>query len=375
MGDKKETNNIEVKEMITEINKAFNALQEAVENRATKEEIENIQNVIDNVEAKLQRVNFGASTESKESMTAEEKKEMDDYLGWVRKGAVTEDMEEKAMSSDSNPDGGYLVPTNMSQNIITRIRKVSPIRQLADHVTISLGSEYKIPREKNDGYGYGWVGEREERGETDADKIEMLRFPVHEMFAQPKVTQTLIDDTAFNVESYIASRVSGRFAQIEGKSFILGDGVNQPEGFLNHKEIEKIEKPADYDGLIYLIYSLDAEYSSDAVFMAKRTMIRDLRLLKDNDGKPLWQPSMQVGEPNRLLGYPISEADDMPAPGVGALSLAFGNFREGYLIVDRQGIRQLRDPYTSKPWIKFYTTMRVGGGVKLPEAIKILKQA
>lgn len=366
---------LEMKDMIKEINQAFTALQESVKNSASTEEIKNIQDKIDALEIKMQRANFGSPIESKEDMTPEEKKEMDDYLNWVRKGTVTEDMEKKAMSSDNNPDGGYLVPTNMSQNIITRIRKVSPVRQFADVVTISLGSEYKIPREKNDGYGYGWVGEREERPETENDKIEMLRFPVHEIYAQPKVTQTLIDDTAFNVENYISERVAQRFAQVEGRAFILGDGNNKPEGFLNHPEVEKIEKQLDYDGLIYLTYALDAEYSSNAIFLAKRSTIRDLRLLKDNDGKPLWQPSLQLGEPNRLLGYPIYEADDMPAPGVGALSLVFGNFREGYQIVDRQGIRQLRDPYTSKPWIKFYTTTRVGGGVKLPESIKILKQA
>lgn len=364
---------IEVKQMLEDINKTFVSLKEAVEKKASTEEINRIQDALDKLEVKMQRVNFGASG-SAETMTDIEKKEIEEFKDYTRKGLIGEALEKKAMSGDSMPEGGIFLPENVANNIITRLRKISPIRQIADVVTIGKGNDYKIPREKGDQYEAGWVGERQERPETKNDIFEMVKIPVHEMYAQPTITQNLLDDAAFNFEGYIADRTANRFAQLEGKAFILGDGVNQPEGFLNNKEIEKIESKLDFDGLMSLIYSLDAEYSSGAAFLAKRTSIRDIRVLKDLNGQYLWQPSTQIGQPNTVLGYAIHEADDMPTAGVGALPIAFGNFREGYQIVDKTGFVTIRDPYTSKPWIKFYTTKRVGGGVKKPETIKILKQ-
>lgn len=364
---------METKDMINEINNTFEHLKEAVEKKASVEEIERIQKAMDEMELKMKRPNF-APTENKGEMTELEIKEMEEFKSYGRTGAVGENLEKKAMSSDSNPDGGIFLPENMSNTIITRLKKISPIRQIADVATISLGNEYKLPREKGNDYGAGWVGERQERPETTTDKFEMVRIPVHEMYAQPQITQNLLDDAAFNFEGYIADRIANRFAQLEGKAFIKGDGVNQPEGFLNNAEVEQIEGKLDFDGLINLIYSLDAEYSNGATFLTKRTSIRDLRLLKDTNGDYIWQPSTQIGQPNTILGYGVMEADDMTTAGVGALSVAFGNFREGYQIVDKSGFVTIRDPYTSKPWIKFYTTRRVGGGVKRPEAIKVLKQ-
>lgn len=364
---------VEVKQMLEEINKTFGSLKEAVEKKASTEEINRIQDALDKLEVKMQRVNVGASG-STETMTDIEKKEIEEFKTYGRTGTIGETLEKKAMSSDSAPDGGIFLPENIATQIITRLRKISPIRQIADVVTIGKGNDYKMPREKGDSYEGGWVGEKQERPATANDTFEIVRIPVHEMYAQPQITQNLLDDAAFNFEGYIADRIANRFAQLEGKAFILGDGVNQPEGFLSNKEIEKIEAKLDFDGLMNLIYSLDAEYSAGAAFLAKRTSIRDIRVLKDLNGQYLWQPSTQIGQPNTVLGYAIQEADDMPTAGVGALPVAFGNFREGYQIVDKTGFVTIRDPYTSKPWIKFYTTKRVGGGVKKPETIKILKQ-
>ncbi|MFA6878552.1 MAG: phage major capsid protein [Fusobacterium sp.] len=364
---------METKEMIAQINNAFEHLKEAVEKKASAEEIDRIQNAIDDIELKMKRPNF-APNETKGEMTDLEKKELEEFKSYGRTGAIGETLGKKAMSSDSNPDGGVFLPENMSNTIITRLRKISPIRQIADVVTIGLGNEYKMPREKGKDYGAGWVGERQERPVTSNDQFEIVRIPVHEMYAQPQITQNLLDDTSFNFENYIADRVANRFAQLEGSAFVKGDGVNMPEGFLTNKEIEQIEAKLDFDGLLDLIYGLDAEYANGATFLAKRTTIRDLRILKDNNNNYIWQPSAQAGQPNTVLGYSVIEADDMATSGVGALPIAFGNFREGYQIVDKSGFVTIRDPYTSKPWIKFYTTRRVGGGVKKPEAIKVLKQ-
>ncbi|WP_061306755.1 phage major capsid protein [Clostridium botulinum] len=363
----------DAKDMIHEINNTFEHLKEAVEKKADGEQINRIQDALDEMELKMQRVSFGGET--KNVMTDLEKKEVEEFKSYARTGSIGESLEKKAMSSDSNPDGGIFLPENIASNIITRLRKISPIRQVADIITISKGNEYKLPREKGGEYESGWVGERQERPTTGNDTFEIVKIPVHEMYAEPKITQTLLDDSAFNFESYIADRIANRFAQLEGTAFVRGNGVNQPEGFLNNNEIEQITAKLDFDGLLKLVYGLDAEYSNGAVFMCKRSTIRDIRTLKDNNGQYLWQPSTQIGQPATVLGYGIHEADDMPVAAAGGLPIAFGNFREGYQIVDKQGFVTIRDNLTSKPWIKFYTTKRVGGGVKKPETIKILKQS
>lgn len=360
--------------LFEDIQKTVHDLREAVEAKAGKETIEKIQEHIDNLEVKSQRVNFSNSNVN--TLNETEKKELSDFNNYCKKGAISEDMQTKAMSSDSNPDGGYFIPSNMSSQIIERIRKISPVRMLADVVTISAGSDYAMPREKNDPYQAGWVGERQDRPETANDTFEMVKIPVHEMYAQPSITQRLLDDSAFNFENYMAQRVANRFAQLEGAAFVSGDGVNKPKGFLTYDSVQNLTGTVSFDDLIKLVYSLDAEYSDGAVFMAKRTTIRDIRVLKDLQGQYLWQPSTQIGEPATVLGYKIYEADDMPAAGTaGNKFLTFGNFMEGYQIVDKTGIVTLRDPYTSKPFVKFYTTKRTGGGVKNPDAIKILKQS
>lgn len=363
----------DIKEMLEGMQKTFADLKEANERKASKEEINRIQDTLDALEVKMQRATFGGDT--KGQMSDLEKKESEEFKSYGRTGSIGETLEKKAMSSDSNPDGGIFIPENMAADIIARIRKISPVRQVASVVTIGRGNEYKLPREKNDSYEAGWVGERQDRPATSNDTFEVVKIPVHEMYAQPAITQNLLDDSAFNFEGYIADRVANRFAQLEGTGFVLGDGINKPQGFLTNSEIEQISGALTFDGLIKLVYGLDAEYSAGAVFMAKRSTIRDIRTLKDLNGQYLWQPSTQIGEPATVLGYRIFEADDMPTAGTNALSVAFGNFAEGYQIVDKAGIVTLRDPYTAKPWIKFYTTKRVGGGTKNPDAIKILKQS
>ncbi|WP_052101040.1 phage major capsid protein [Clostridium haemolyticum] len=367
---------MEIKSMIEEMNKTFADLKEAVDKKADPEVVERIQKRLDELEAKSQRVKFGTGSQEGE-LSEIEKKEMSEFKDYARSGVIGEGLNElnkKAMSSDSSPNGGIFLPQNMASGIITRVRKISPMRQICSTVTISKGNDYQAVREANNAYEYGWVGERQPRKETATDTFESIRIPVHEMYAQPSATQILIDDAAFNIEGYIKERVANRFAQVEGSAFISGDGVKQPEGFLNNKEIEQISGKLDFDGIMNLIYSLDAKFSNGAVLLAKRTSVRDLRLLKDNDGHYLWQPSTQIGEPATILGYKVVEADDMPESKVGNTPIAFGNFKDGYLIVDKAGINFIRDNLTAKPNILFYTTKRVGGGVIRPEAIKVLKQ-
>ncbi|AUN23759.1 hypothetical protein RSJ21_00205 (plasmid) [Clostridium botulinum] len=366
----------DTKDMIHEINNTFEHLKEAVEKKASAEEINRIQDSLDEIELKMQRVSFG-SHETKQEMTKEDMEYKSAFDSYARTGVVNETLEKKAMSTDSNPDGGYLVTPTMANKIIERVREISPIRQIANIETISNSNAYKVPKENNDDFNAGWVGEREDRPETDTGKLQMVNIPLHEQYAQPGITRSLLTDSAFNWESYITKKIYNKFARMEGQAFINGDGVNKPKGFLFEPEkqgISIIEKKLDFDGLIDLQSELLEEYLAGAQWVLNRFTLRDIRKLKNANGDYIWQPSTQIGSPSTILEYGYKLATDMPTPKAGAYSVAFGNFRDAYTIVDGVGMYTLRDEYTKKPNILFYTTRRIGGGVEMEDAIKILKQ-
>jgi len=207
------------------------------------------------------------------------------------------------------------------------------------------------------------------------------------MAAKPKASQKLLDDAFVNVEAWLAEKVGEKFARTEATAFVSGDGVNKPRGILTYtagdgfEMIEQIVSGAaadisaanTADGLINLVMSLKAPYKAGAAFLMERATVKAVRKLKDTQGQYFWQPSLTAGNPDMIMGFPVYEADDMETIGANALPIAFGNFKVGYQIVDRFGIRTLRDPYSAKPYVEFYTTKRVGGGVKNFEAIKLLK--
>jgi len=190
----------------------------------------------------------------------------------------------------------------------------------------------------------------------------------------PAATQALLDDSVADVDAWLAEEVRDVFAAQETAAFVGGDGVNKPRGFLTDPGLGAVEQGAlDTDGLIDLIYAPKSRYRSNASFVMNRRTINAVRKFKDADGNYIWQPSLAAGAPSTLLGYPLVEMEDMPDIGAGASCVAFGDFRRGYLIADRQGVRVLRDPYSAKPYVLFYTTKRVGGGVQDADAIKVLK--
>jgi HK97 family phage major capsid protein len=319
-----------------------------------------------------------------EAAEAEARKEFDKFM---RKRGYQGDLEIRAMSVDSDPDGGYLVMPTMSSNIITRVFESSPIRQLASVQTISSDAlEMMIDDEEA---GSGWVGEREARSETDTPQIGMKSIPVHELHASPKATQKLLDDASVNVEAWLAGKVSDKFARMEESAFVAGNGIAKPRGFLTYPaasgyERGKLEQIVSgvagaftADGFIDLQNALKEAYQGNAVFVMKRASFGSVRKLKDGQGQYLLGIGADITgvQQMTLLGKPVRFADDMPAVGSNALSCAYGDFRQGYTVVDRVGIRVLRDPYTATPFIKFYTTKRVGGDVTNYEAIKIQKLA
>jgi HK97 family phage major capsid protein len=300
-------------------------------------------------------------------------------------------LETKAMSIGSNVDGGYTVPVELETEIGKRLTAISPIRSIAGVRTIS-GNVYKKPF-MTAGPSVGWIGETGSRPQTTSPTLDQLSFPAMELYAQPAATATLLEDSAVNIEEWLAQEVEAVFAAQEGTAFVTGDGSNKPKGFLNYTTVANaswswgnlgtIASGADgafagsnpSDTLVDLIYALKAGYRQNANFVMNRKTQATIRKFKDSTGHYLWQPPAVAGGRASLMTFPVVEAEDMPDIAEDSLSIAFGDFARGYLIVDRAGVSVLRDPYSAKPYVLFYTTKRVGGGVQDFDAIKLMKFA
>lgn len=293
-------------------------------------------------------------------------------------------IEKKSLSSSADQDGGYLIAAQTSKQISQVLEDISPMRKLASSEQISSSSLDII--EDYDKAQSGWVAEKGLRDETDTPKINKRNIPVFEIFAQPAATQKLIDDSFINIEKWLAEKLINSFSKLEDNAFMHGDGVNCPRGILTYNDgkewgkIEQIksgnENGIDQDALFNLYFALKSQYSNKASFLMNRSTIHAIRTLKDKtSGRYLWNPSLASENPDTLIGLPIYEASDMPGIEKGNLSIALADFKAAYKIVDRTGIRVMRDPYTFKPFVKFYTTKRVGGDVINFEAIKLLSIA
>lgn len=296
------------------------------------------------------------------------------FLEYARKGEKGMSLESiKSLATDSDPDGGYLMPMNMVNTVINKLIQFSPIRELATTITISQGDTVEIPAEDSTDFSGGWVAERGSRAQTQSGKLRMEKITAHEMYANPFVTQKLLDDAAFGFEAWLNDRVAKRFAVIEGLAFVSGSGNNQPEGILTKSGVTEVNSGnanlLTADGVISLFYALPEFYAKNATWLMKRSSVSAIRKLKDGQGSYLWQPGMAGDAPATILGRPYREAVDMPEVGAGNYPIVFGDIAAAYTIVDRQGVRTLRDPFTNKPFVEFYTTKRTGGQVVLAEAI------
>ncbi len=347
--------------------------------------------VLDQMLLKKARPALGSSQGRELSPEAEEHKAAFD--AYVRRGdeAGLRELEAKAFSATAGADGGYLVPPETDNEIGRRVSVVSPMRALSTVRTVST-SVLKKPF-ATAGLSTGWVAETAARPQTNTPQLAELSFPTMELYAMPAATQALLDDAAVDIEAWIAGEVDIVFAEQEGDAFIRGDGVNKPKGFLTYTAVAentwtwgnlgyvatgaagawKTTGPSDT--LVDVIYALKAGHRQNGTFMMNRKTQADVRKFKDADGNYLWRPPASAGQPASLMGFPIAEAEEMPDVGANALAVAFGDFRSGYLVVDRAGVRILRDPYSAKPYVLFYTTKRVGGGVQNFEAIKLVKFA
>lgn len=315
------------------------------------------------------------------------------FDGYVRKGDTgrLRDLESKALSAGSDADGGYLVPPETEAAVNRALATLSPMRAIAGVRQVS-GTVYKRPFATTGG-AIGWVGETAARPQTSTPTLDSLVFQTMELYAMPAATQSLLDDSAVDIDQWLSDEVRLAFAAQEGTAFVSGDGVNKPKGFLAYPTVANATWtwgsvgfigtgvagafPASNasDKLIDLIYAVKSGYRANSHFVMNRSTQSVIRKMKDGQGNYLWQPAAAPGQPPMLMGFPVAESEDMPDIAADSLSIAFGDFQQGYLIVDRVGIRVLRDPYSAKPYVLFYTTKRVGGGIQDFNAIKLMKFA
>lgn len=302
----------------------------------------------------------------------------------MRKGDV-----QSALNKGAAEEGGFLTPVEWDRTITDMLREESPMRELAQVQPTSKAGWTKLFN--MGGTGSGWVGETDQRPETATPNLKALGFGHGEIYANPAATQQILDDAEINLDAWLASEVQAEFAEQEGTAFISGDGVKKPAGILTYVEggtnaakhpfgaIKVVNSGAaadiSSDAVLDLIYGLPKKFRQNARFLTNNLTIAKVRKLKDGQGNYLWQPSAQAGQPATLHGYGIAEDENMPDVAANSLPVLFGDYKRGYLIIDRMGIRVLRDPYTKKPYVLFYTTKRVGGGVQNPECLRALKVA
>ncbi|WP_082453837.1 phage major capsid protein [Sphingomonas sp. Leaf62] len=292
-----------------------------------------------------------------------------------------------AMSEGVPADGGLLTPNEWDRSITGRLKLISPMRSESTVISISKAAFTKLFTDR--GVGSGWVGETASRPATATPQFTALGFGLGQLYANAAASQDVLDDAEINLESWLIDEIETEFSRQEGIAFTAGDGVNKPHGFLNYAVGGTAAARHPFgaidvltsgnatgiasDKLVDVIYKLPAIYSQNAKFFMNRASLGSVRKLKDGQGNYLWQPTFVAGQPSTLAGYSVVDMPDMPNVVADALALAFGDMRETYLVIDRIGVRILRDPYTNKPYICFYVTKRVGGGVKNPDAMKIIK--
>lgn len=359
-----------------------------------RDKVDRINNALTEQKAAIDRMALGGQRPARgaNAPLADERKSA--FLRYMRGGdaSALHALEEKAVALGGTPDHGYLAPDETERLITAALRDVSPIRSVA--TVRQIGTNVFKKPVSSGGAASGWVGETDARStETTAPGVSAIDFPTMELYAMPAASQTLLDDAVVDIEQWLADEVEAEFAEQEGAAFIAGDGLTQPKGVLSYAikaegtqvfgELGYIATGVDADfptsdpadKLLDLVYTPKQAYRANGRFLMNRSVLGTVRRMKDVNGDYIWQPAPEAGAPATILGYPVIEAEEMPNIALNKHAIAFGDFERGYLVVDRQGVRVLRDPFTAKPYVLFYTTKRVGGGVQNFDAIKFLKFA
>lgn len=311
---------------------------------------------------------------------------------YLRRG-IDAGVEMKSLSGASGAEGGYAVPREIDGSIAATLKALSPIRSIATVVQTGTSGYRKLVA--TGATATGWVGETAARPETATRSFAEIAPPSGELYANPAASQAMLDDAMFAVEDWLADELGREFAVAEGAAFVTGNGTNRPKGFLSYAATNEADSARAFgtlqylasgaagafaasnpqDKLVELVHALKAPYRQGACWVMNSDTLARIRKFKTSDGAFVWQPGMVEGQAATLLGYPVIEAEDMPDVAANSLSVAFGNFRAGYLIADRGETRILRDPFSNKPFVHFYATKRVGGAIIDSNAIKLLKFA
>ncbi|WP_300029393.1 phage major capsid protein [uncultured Roseobacter sp.] len=372
----------DVRQAVTGFVTDFKTFQDEIESKLQQTEERLI--MLDRKTHTPQRTPLGGAVDA----GAPHQKAFNDYLrSGDDDGLRGLEMDVKSMSTALNSDGGFLVDPQTSETVKSVLKSNASIRSVASVVNVEATS-YDVLVDHTD-LGAGWATETADTTETGTPQFDRVVIPLHELSALPKASQRLLDDVAFDIESWLAERIADKFARAEAAAFVNGDGVDKPRGFLNHTSVDNdiwtwgnigyVPTGADAsvtaDAIIDLVYALGARYRANATFVMNSKTAGLIRKLKDNDGRFLWADGLSASEPARLLGYPVLIAEDMPDAATGADAIAFGDFSAGYTIAERPDLRVLRDPFSAKPNVLFYATKRVGGDVSDFAAIKLLKFA
>lgn len=354
-----------------------------------EERVDRIETTLQTVNAKAERA-LVAGRRPAVGADPAEPAQKSAWSAYLRRGdeAQLAALEVKALSVGSPSDGGYISPPDLDRRIEKRLTEASPMRQIATVRTTGANTFRRIF--STSAAGVGWAAETAVRPQGATPTLSLIEAPTFELFANLAATQTLLDDAFVDVEEWIASECEEAFSGQERAAFVNGDGVGKPKGFLAYPAVADASQTwgqlgilstgaagafpatAPVEKLIDLIYAPKATYRQNARFVMNRRTLAAVRKLKDSANAYIWRPADVAGV-STVLGYPVTEIEDMPNIGADTIPIAFGDFQRGYLIVDRAGVRVLRDPYSAKPYVLFYVTKRVGGAVQNFDAIKLLK--
>ncbi|MBO9512107.1 phage major capsid protein [Erythrobacter sp. A6_0] len=354
----------------------------------TEAEVTALRTDVEDVKARVDRISRAAARPALAPSGQETAPEVKGFVdGYLRRGAAHEI---KSISGAAPSDGGYAVPRQIDAAIARALTEISPIRGIAQVVQTGSAGYRKLVT--TGGTASGWVSETAARPGTATPDFHEIAPPTGELYANPAASQAMLDDVGFDLQAWLASEIAMEFARAEGAAFVNGSGLNQPEGFLTAPATIAADDARAFGALQYigsgdaaglgaapdltlidLVHTLKAGHRQGASFVMNSATLAEVRKFKTADGAFLWQPGLVEGQPDRLLGYPVVEAEDMPDIAAGTYPIAFGNFRHGYLIAERSATQILRDPFTNKPFVHFYATKRVGGQVLDGNAIKLLK--
>jgi len=379
--------------LIAGLNREFSAFKERQDGR-----VEGLQKAVDGLNAKFAAHELGAGMTPGDNLVDPEYTKA--FASWSRGGTgggelLASNKSGKlfeinaAMSTSPGEAGGYLAPIEWDRRVVKALETVSPMRRLATVITTTVRGYSTLWN--MGGWGSGWVGETAARPGTSNATLKPIEFAHGEIYAMPSVTQQLLDDADFPLDEWLATELAEEFSRQEDPAFISGNGASKPNGLLTYvtggsnasthpggaiaPSVAASATVIASDELVDFVYSLKAPYRQNAAWLMNSTTAALIAKMKDGDGNYLWRETYVAGQPATLLGYPVEIDENMPDVAADALPIAFGDFKRGYVINDRMGVRILRDPYTNKPYVNFYATKRVGAGLLDPQAIKVIQMA